>query len=82
MTDFFARALESAEFLRFEPHEFIPGASTVLVQGWEQVRVRQWLPMGDGMGARVHTARQEERSWKMREYYDTAVMVAAFRGER
>lgn len=77
---FFALALESAEFLRFEPREFIPGASTVLVQGSELVRVRANGRVWETDWAHVFTI-SSGKIVKMREYYDTAVMVAAFRGE-
>ncbi len=78
--EFFALALDSAEFLQFEPREFIPGASTVLVQGWEQVRVRANNCLWETEWAHVFTLR-DGKIVKMREYYDTAVMVAAFRGQ-
>jgi len=76
---FFATALETSEFLLFEPREFIPGPNTVLVEGFERVRARSTGRVWETAWAHVFTIKGG-KIVKLREYYDTSVIVAAFHG--
>lgn len=77
VAQFFAKALATSEFLVFEPREFLAGASSVLVQGYEQVRAKSTGQVWETEWAHVFTVR-DGQIVKMREYYDTAVVAAAF----
>jgi ketosteroid isomerase-like protein len=75
---FFQNALRTAEFLEFEPQEFLPaGEHDVLVQGWERVRALNTGRIWETEWAHVFRVRGGKIA-RLREYYDTAVMVAAF----
>ena len=74
---FFATALETAEFIEFEPREFLAGANSVLVQGYEKVRAKATGKVWETEWAHVFTI-SNGKIVKMREYYDTAVVAAAF----
>jgi ketosteroid isomerase-like protein len=80
VASFFAKALETSEFLLFEPREFLPGSNMVLVQGFERVRVKANGRVWETDWAHVFTI-GNGKIIKLREYYDTSVMVTAFRGE-
>ena len=75
---FFAKALATSEFLRFEPRDFIAGTNTILVQGFEQVRAKSTGRVWETEWAHVFTI-GGAKIIKLREYYDTSVIVAAFR---
>ena len=74
---FFTRALETTEFLVFEPREFIAGSNTILVQGYERGRARSTDRIWETEWAHVFTI-ENAQIIKMREYYDTAVIAEAF----
>ncbi len=78
VVEFFTKALETSDFLEFEPREFLPGANSVLVQGRERVRARATGREWQTDWAHVFTI-EDGKIVKLREYYDTAVMVEAFR---
>jgi ketosteroid isomerase-like protein len=78
VSEFFAQALDTSEFLLFEPREFLPGVNTVLVQGFERVRARPTGCVWETEWAHVFTI-HNGKIQKLREYYDTSVIVAAFR---
>lgn len=78
---FFTKALESSDFLVFEPLEFLPGANSVLVQGHERVRAKATGRIWETKWAHVFTI-EGGKIVKLREYYDTAVIVEAFKSER
>jgi ketosteroid isomerase-like protein len=80
VTRFFEKALDTTEFLRFEPREFLPGAHSVLVQGYERGRVKATDRTWETEWAHVFTVRNGKLT-KLREYYDTAVVAAAFRND-
>ncbi len=75
---FFTRALETAEFQVFTPREFIAGTNSILVQGHERGIAKSTGKGWETEWAHVFTL-EGGRITKLREYYDTAVMVAAFR---
>jgi len=75
---FFERALETTEFLVFEPREYVAGTGTVLVQGYERAIAKSTGREWKTDWAHVFTL-EGERITKLREYYDTAVMVEAFK---
>lgn len=77
---FFSKALETAEFLQFEPREFLPGAGRILVQGYEQGRAKSTGRTWETEWAHVFTIHNAQIV-KMREYYDTALIAAAFHQE-
>ncbi|HEX8552736.1 MAG TPA: nuclear transport factor 2 family protein [Abditibacteriaceae bacterium] len=77
---FFEKALGTSDFLVFEPREVIPGFTNVLVQGFERVRARSTDRIWETDWAHVFTI-ADGKIVKLREYYDTAVMVEAFRSE-
>jgi ketosteroid isomerase-like protein len=74
---FFNTALATAEFLEFEAREFAATSQNVLVQGRERVRARNTGRIWETEWAHVFSI-QNNQIVKMREYYDTAVVVAAF----
>lgn len=78
---FFRVAVSSTEFLEFEALDFICGGHTVLVQGHERMRARSTGKIWETDWAHVFTVRHG-KIIKLREYYDTAVVAAAFRQER
>jgi len=78
VTSFFAKAFATSEFLLFEPREFLPGANTVLVQGFEHVLAKSSDRAWETEWAHVHTV-NNGKIVKLREYYDTSVIVEAFR---
>lgn len=75
---FFAKAMETSDFMEFEPREFLPGANSVLVQGHERVRAKATGRVWETEWAHVFTI-EGGKIVRLREYYDTAVMVEAFR---
>jgi hypothetical protein len=77
---FFNTALSTAEFLEFEAREFAATSQNVLVQGRERVRARNTGRIWETEWAHVFSI-QNNQIVKMREYYDTAVVVAAFQPE-
>jgi ketosteroid isomerase-like protein len=77
---FFTKALETTEFVVFEPREFIAGSNTILVQGFERGRVKSTGRMWETEWAHVFTV-ENGQIVKMREYYDTAVIAEAFSSE-
>lgn len=77
VAQFFTNALATSEFLLFEPREFLAGASSVLVQGYEQVRAKSTGRIWETEWAHVFTV-SSGKIVKMREYYDTAVVASAF----
>jgi ketosteroid isomerase-like protein len=78
---FFAEAANTSEFLLFEPREFTPGKSNVLVEGFERGYAKATGRTWETGWAHVFTI-QNQKIIKMREYYDTAVIARAFQAER
>lgn len=78
VAQFFAKASETSDFLVFEPREFLPGANSVLVQGREKMRAKATGRIWETEWAHVFTI-EGGKIAKLREYYDTAVMVEAFK---
>jgi ketosteroid isomerase-like protein len=77
---FFAKARETSEFLVFEPREITPGANHVLVQGFEKGLARTTRLTWETDWAHVFTV-SSGKIVKLREYYDTSVISAAFHSE-
>ena len=75
---FFNKALETSDFLEFEPREFLPGTNSVLVQGRERMRAKATGRIWETEWAHVFTI-ENGKIVKLREYYDTAVIVEAFK---
>ena len=78
---FFRTALDTMDFIEFEPQEFVGASqSRVLVQGHEKGRAKTTNRGWEVEWAHVFTL-AEGKIIKMREYYDTAALVAAFSSE-
>jgi ketosteroid isomerase-like protein len=77
VAEFFQRALEKSDFVLFEPREFMAGVNTVLVQGHERGVARSTGKQWETEWAHVFVL-EAGRITKLREYYDTAVIAAAF----
>lgn len=77
MLRFFSAVGESAEIHAFEPREFIVADSRVVVLGWERVTARQTGRTWETHWAHVFTVEEGQVTY-LREYYDTAALVAAF----
>lgn len=78
--EFFHRAFAGADFIEFQPQEFLPSKNHVLVLGHERVRARTSGELWETDWAHVHTI-VGGKVVRMREYYDTAVMVEAYQGK-
>ena len=76
---FFKGVGEMIEFQQFEPQEFIAQGDKVVVIGHERGRVKATGCAFDEDWVPVFTLR-EGKVTKFREYYDTAAVLAAFRG--
>ena len=75
--NFFRIALGSMDFLEFEPEEFSATPHHVLVQGREKGRAKATGRVWEIHWAHVFSI-ENDRIVKMREYYDTASVAAAF----
>lgn len=80
VTQFFATLDETVEVEQFEPQEFIAKGDKVVVLGHERMRVKSNGRTCETDWVHVFTLRNGEVV-KIHEYYDTACIVAAFRGE-
>lgn len=76
--DFFRTVAMSCEVLEFGPHEIIPMGEHVLSLGHERVQVRATGQTFETEWAHLFTVRGGKVA-RLREYYDTAAMAAAFR---
>lgn len=74
---FFQKAFDTSEFLVFEPREIIPGLNNALVQGFERVQAKATGRVWETDWAHVFSI-SDGKIVKLREYYNTAVMVSAF----
>lgn len=79
MVDFFVTIAETCEVLEFGPHEVITLGDHVLALGHERVRVKATDHIFETDWAHLFTVR-EGKIVRLREFYDTAVMAAAFKG--
>ncbi len=77
VAEFFQKALDCTELLQIEPREFSATQHNVLVEGHERGRAK-----ATGRDWETHWAHvfaiESGRIVRMREYYDTAVLVDAF----
>lgn len=78
MVDFFITIAKTCEVLEFGPHEVIPMGEHVLVLGHERVLVKNNNRLFETDWAHLFTVR-EGKIVRMREFYDTATMAAAFK---
>lgn len=78
MIDFFVTIDQTCEVLEFGPHEVIPMGDHVLALGHEQVRVKATDHIFETDWAHLFTVR-DGKVVRLREFYDTAVMAAAFK---
>lgn len=76
--DFFRTVAMSCEVLEFGPHEIILMGEHVLSLGHERVQVRATGQTFETEWAHLFTVRGGKVA-RLREYYDTAAMAAAFR---
>lgn len=79
MIDFFGTIAETCDVLEFGPHEVIPLGEHVLALGREQVRVKASGHTFETDWAHFFTVRAG-KIVRLREFYDTATMAAAFKG--
>lgn len=80
VAQFFATTRETAEVEQFEPQEFIAKGDKVVVLGHERIRLKSNGRTCDLDWVHVFTLRNG-KIVKIHVYYDTACIVAAFRGE-
>ncbi len=80
VAQFFATIGETVEAEQFEPQEFIAKGDKVVVLGHERIRVKSNGRTCDIDWVQVFTLRND-KVVKIHIYYDTACIVAAFRGE-
>lgn len=80
VAQFFTAIDETVEVEQFEPHEFIAKDDRVVVLGHERTRVKSNGRIFESDWVDVFTLRNG-KVVKIHEYYDTAAIVAAFRGE-
>ena len=80
VAQFFAEFATTAETERFEPQEFIAQGEKVIVLGQRRDRVKATGRVCESEWVQVYVVRAD-KIVSFRGYYDTAAMVAAFRGE-
>ena len=80
VAQFFATIDETTENEQFLPEEFIAKDDRVVVLGHERMRVKSNGRLCETDWVHVFTLRNG-KVVKIHEYYDTAAIVAAFRGE-
>jgi ketosteroid isomerase-like protein len=80
MITFFSTVAQTAEVHEFGPREIMAFDDKVLVLGHERVRVRATDRIFETDWAHLFTI-QGGKIVRLREYYDTATMAAAFRGD-
>lgn len=78
MVAFFRTVAETCDVLEFGPHEVMSFDDKVLSLGHERVRVKTTGRLFESDWAHLFTVR-EGKVVRLREYYDTAAIAAAFR---
>ena len=78
MVEFFTIIGQTVEVLAFGPREVIACEDKVLVLGHERVRVRATERLFETDWAHLYTI-QDGKIARLREFYDTATVAAAFR---
>jgi uncharacterized protein len=75
---FFGKVAAYAEVLTYEPLEFIAGEhGAVTVLGWQRVRAKTTGCIWESSWAHIFTIR-DGRFVRVREFYDSAAIAAAF----
>lgn len=77
MARFFGTVAETTEIHAFEPREFIAQGDKVVVQGYEKVGAKGTGRIFETNWVHVFTVR-DGQVVKLREYYDTAAVAAAY----
>lgn len=80
MIKFFTLVGQTAEVQEFGPNEIMAFDDKVLVLGHERVRVRATDRVFETDWLHLFTL-QDGKIVRLREYYDTAAMAAAYRGQ-
>ena len=76
--EFFRAMDEALEFEAFEPREFIAQDDTVVVLGFDRIRLKSSGRLVESDWAMVFTIRDGKIA-RLRDYFDTAPMLAALR---
>jgi ketosteroid isomerase-like protein len=78
MVEFFTAIGQTVDVLEFGPREMLACEDKVLVLGHERVRVRATERVFESDWAHVYTI-ESGKIVRLREFYDTATIAAAFR---
>jgi len=80
MARFFTLIGANVEVERYEPREIEEGGDKVIVQGWQRVKARPTGKVWEAHFVHIYTF-ENGQPVKVREYYDTAPMVEAFKAD-